>query len=138
MKFLIDECLSPKLAELARSQGFGESSHLVWLGRAAASDWNLIPFITAGDWTFVTRNAIDFRGSSSNPGAKGQYARLDLHAGLICLNAATSMTRSLQLELFSEALRELALAPDLVNQVLEVTLEPDGDIRLIRYALPSE
>ncbi len=138
MKFLIDECLSPKLAELARARGFGESSHLVWLGRAATSDWDLIPFIVAGDWTFVTRNAIDFRGSSSSPGSKGQYTRVDLHAGLICLNAAAAMTRSLQLELFGEALRELTIAPDMINMVLEVTLEPDGDVRLTRYALPAD
>ncbi len=38
MKFLIDECLSPKLAELARRKGYGESAHIVWLGRAGAKD----------------------------------------------------------------------------------------------------
>lgn len=38
MKFLIDECLSPKLTERAREKGYGESSHLVGLGRAGAKD----------------------------------------------------------------------------------------------------
>jgi len=34
MKFLIDECLSPKLAELARQRGYGESSTDIcaWFG----------------------------------------------------------------------------------------------------------
>lgn len=29
MKFLIDECLSPKLTELAHEKGYGQSSHIV-------------------------------------------------------------------------------------------------------------
>jgi hypothetical protein len=35
-KFLIDECLSPDLALLARERGFSESSHVTWLGTLAA------------------------------------------------------------------------------------------------------
>ena len=45
MKFLVDECLSPKLTELAHERGYGESSHVVWLGRSGAKDWDLIPLI---------------------------------------------------------------------------------------------
>lgn len=138
MKFLIDECLSPKLAELARRRGYGESSHIVWLGRAGAKDWDLIPFIIDGDWTFVTRNAIDFRGTASQAGKKGQYARVGLHAGLICLNGPDGMPRDLQLELFEQALLELGVQSDLVNQVLEISLEDDGHLRAVRYALPAE
>lgn len=63
MRFLIDECLSPKLTELAREKGYGESSHIVWLGLAGTKDWELFPFIVEGDWTFVTRNSVDFRGT---------------------------------------------------------------------------
>ena len=138
MKFLIDECLSPKLTELAHQRGHGESSHVVWLGRSGAKDWDLLPLIVDGDWTFVTRNSVDFRGAASRPGEKGQYARVDLHAGLVCLNGPEGMTRALQLELFEQALLELDADPDLVNQVLEVTLEDDDHLRVIRYALPSE
>ena len=135
MKFLIDECLSPKLTALARKRGYGESSHIVWLGRAGARDWDLIPLIVDGDWTFVTRNSVDFRGAASHPGKKGQYARV---AGLICLNGPDGMTRELQLELFEQALIELDARPDLVNQVLEISLEDDGHLRVVRYALPAE
>jgi len=56
MKFLVDECLSPELTLRAQSKGYGESSHVVWLGRAGLKDWQLKPLIVAGDWTFVTRN----------------------------------------------------------------------------------
>ncbi|MGE0282678.1 MAG: DUF5615 family PIN-like protein, partial [Rhizobiaceae bacterium] len=38
MKFLIDECLSPDLAKLARERGFAESSHVRWLGLAGSKD----------------------------------------------------------------------------------------------------
>lgn len=44
----------------------------------------------------------------------------------------------MQTELFEEALAELRGAPDLVNQVLEVTAEEDGTISVLRYALPEE
>jgi hypothetical protein len=138
MKFLIDECLSPKLTELAREKGYGESSHIVWLGRAGAKDWDLIPLIIEGDWTFVTRNSIDFRGATSHSSDKGQYARVDLHAGLISLNGPDGMTRDLQLELFEQALLELDADPDLVNQVLEISQEDDGHLRAARYALPAK
>jgi hypothetical protein len=91
-----------------------------------------------GDWTFVTKNAVDFRGPADRPGAKGQYAGVALHAGLICLGAADAMDLDLQLELFEVALDELAGDPDLVNQVLEVTADAADEIHILRYALPPD
>ena len=43
MKFLIDECLSVKLAHLAHEHGFGESSHIAWLDLSGTKNWNLLP-----------------------------------------------------------------------------------------------
>ncbi|HEY7837737.1 MAG TPA: DUF5615 family PIN-like protein [Terriglobales bacterium] len=60
MKFLIDECLSPDLVAVALGRGFGESSHVVWMGKAGCKDWALKRFILEGDWTLVTRNSVDF------------------------------------------------------------------------------
>jgi hypothetical protein len=118
MKFLIDECLSPELAQLARARGHGESSHVVWLNRAGWKDWNLKPFIVDGDWTFVTSNAIDFRRPADRPGSRGQYADVSLHAGLVCLGGlAGGITLDDQIALFEIALGEIAEG-DLVNQVL--------------------
>jgi predicted nuclease of predicted toxin-antitoxin system len=74
MKLLIDECLSPELVKLAQSRGHVESSHVVWLGKSGWQDWSLKAIIIEGDWTFVTRNSIDFRGPATEPGSKGQYA----------------------------------------------------------------
>jgi len=87
MRFLVDECLSPALVRLAHEAGYGQSSHVVWMGLAGAKDWTLKSIVVDGDWTFVTGNSVDFRGPASSPGSKGQYADIPLHAGLICLNA---------------------------------------------------
>ena len=106
-------------------------------GRAGLKDWELKPLILDGDWTFVTRNSVDFRGPADRPGAKGQYAGVGIHAGLVCLNGPPGMDLDLQIELFGLALDELKANPDLVNQVLEITFEDDGCLRIRRYDLPA-
>lgn len=40
MKLLIDECLSPQLALRSREAGYGESTHVVWMGRTGWKDGN--------------------------------------------------------------------------------------------------
>ena len=136
MKFLIDECLSPELAKRARERGHPESSHVVWVGRRGWKDWELMPFIIDGDWTFVTKNSIDFRGSSANPGGRGQYADVALHAGLVCLNGPQGMDLEMQNELFELVLDEASIADDLMNQVIEVSAD-DVEVRILRYGLPK-
>jgi hypothetical protein len=136
MKFLVDECLSPELTKLAHDRGHGESSHVVWLGRNGAKDWELKPFIIDGDWTFVTKNSVDFRGPSSRPGTSGQYADVMLHAGLVCLNGPEGMDLDMQMELFEEVLNEIDRDGDLVNQVLEISTNGE-ELHVLRYRLPS-
>jgi hypothetical protein len=139
MKFLIDECLSPQLALLARERGHGESSHVTWLGRGSYDDWNLMPFILEGDWTLVTKNSVDFRGPADTPGQGGEYADVEIHAGLVCLNGPVGMDLQMQRDLFTAVLDIIEQEGDLVNQVLEATLEAAGseDIAIDRYALPA-
>ncbi|HXP73103.1 MAG TPA: DUF5615 family PIN-like protein [Stellaceae bacterium] len=137
MKLLIDECLSEELVKLARDRGYPESSHVRWIGKAGAKNWALLPVILDGDWTFVTKNAIDFRGPADARGSKGEYRKTALHAGLICLNGPVGMDLDQQLELFGVALDELHEDNDLVNQVVEITLAEsvDAEIDVIRYTL---
>lgn len=135
MKFLIDECVSQKLAKIALARGH-EASHVVWLKKSGWKDWSLKTVILEGDWTFVTKNSADFRGLEAAPGATGQYAGVEIHAGLICLNGPVGMHLDLQLELFEVALDELAGTPGLVNQVLEICASEDEEIAVLRYALP--
>jgi len=137
MKLLVDECLSEELTKLAQRRGHAEASHVAWIGKRGWKDWELKAVILDGDWTFVTRNSIDFRGPHHAPGSRGQYADVALHAGLICLNAPVGMDLDLQLELFEAALDELDCNADLINQVLEVTLHDfENEIELLRYKLP--
>lgn len=138
MKFLIDECLSPELAKLALEKGHGETSHVVWMKLAGLKDWELKPIILDGDWTFVTKNSVDFRGPKDRPGTRGQYADVAIHAGLVCLNGPPGMDLDMQIELFEQALVELDADDDLVNQVLEVSLEDEDALRVLRYALPKD
>jgi len=140
MKLLIDECLSEELARLAHDLGHLESSHVRWIGKSGAKDWELLPVILAGDWTFVTRNSVDFRGPATAPGSKGEYRKAPIHAGLICLNGPVGMDLDLQLDLFAAVLDAVPDGDDLINQVLEATLD-DADaeeIRIVRYALPED
>jgi hypothetical protein len=137
MKLLIDECLSPELAKLAQQRGHGESSHIVWLGKSGWKDWSFKAVVLDGDWTFVTKNSMHFRGPANEPGSKGQYADVAIHAGLICLNGPEGMDLDLQLELFEIALDEVGNG-DLVNEVLEIILGDNDEVRVLRYALPRE
>lgn len=49
LKFLIDECLSSELAQLARDRGYHESFHVSWLGKAGWKDWELKNLILEQD-----------------------------------------------------------------------------------------
>ena len=139
MKLLVDECLSDELTKLAQRRGHAEASHIAWVGKRGWKDWELKVVILDGDWTFVTKNSIDFRGPDDAPGSRGQYADVALHAGLICLNGPVGMDLDLQLELFEAALDELDCDNDLVNQVLEITLpDPADEIEVLRYKLPAD
>lgn len=139
VKFLIDECLSLDLVEIARGRGFEESSHVVWMGKAGWKDWQLKPFILEGDWTLVTRNGVDFRGPADNPGNSGQFAEVALHPGLVCINGPNGMTAEVQCELFEAVLDEIGSPQQLVNEVIEVDLESlNGEFTIHRYPMPEE
>ena len=59
-KFLIDECLSQRLVDLAISNGYPLSAHVTQRGLTEISDPKLMKFAVAGR-TLVTRNSDDFR-----------------------------------------------------------------------------
>lgn len=124
MKFLIDECLHTSLVAVAQNHGH-DCFHINWLGLSGETDWDLMPRIVAEDFTFVTNNARDFRKL---------YAKEALHAGLVII--VPQVLPALQRELFLAALDELAHRNDLVNEVIEMTIE-DGEAVLTRYALPE-
>lgn len=128
MKFLIDECLSPNLATLARDIGYPESSHLRWLGLAGAKDHVVTRRAVDDGYILVTHNTTDFRGL---------YGREDLHVGLVALNTAPGlMSLDLQVRLFRLALLELG-GEEAWNEVLEITVDADRTMTIERFDLPE-
>nr|CAD6437721.1 toxin PIN [Rhizobium sp. Q54] len=124
MKFLIDECLHTSLVAVAQEHGH-DCFHVNWLGLSGETDWDLMPRIIQEDFTFVTNNARDFRKL---------YAKEELHAGLVII--VPQVLPAQQRELFALILQDLADTQDLVNQVVEVTLDGE-DALLTHYSLPE-
>lgn len=135
-KFLIDECLSPELVEIAVAAGHPESTCVRDRGWLHRKDWELMQLVIAGDLTMVTNNSRDFRGQGPD-GPGGLHARQEIHAGLVCLNSAYPMTLDRQHRLFKIALDELAGTADLVNLALEVFEHADLSIDIELYEIPT-
>ena len=77
------------------------------------------------NFTFVTNNARDFRKL---------YAKEELHAGLVIIVPQVLPVR--QRELFDAVLADLEPGDDLLNEVIEITLNGDA-AELTRYTLPE-
>lgn len=124
MKFLIDECLHTSLVAVAENNGH-DGFHVNWLGLSGEADWDLMPRIVAEDYTFVTNNARDFRK---------RYAKEELHAGLIII--VPQVVPALQRDLFELILQDLSSGAELLNEVIEITIEEEEAV-LTRYSLPK-
>ena len=124
MKFLIDECLSPTLAAIARERGFPESTHVTWLGLRSRQDWVLVQRAIDDDYILVTHDSADFTALME---------REPRHPGLVCMNVAHGlMSLDVQQTLFDYALTWIADG-GLAGQVVEITLTDDSTIRLAAY-----
>jgi predicted nuclease of predicted toxin-antitoxin system len=135
-KLLIDECLSPELVEMALQAGHVESTCTRDRGLLGKKDRELMIFVVNGDFTLVTHNAKDFRGTGSEkPG--GHHSAAPIHAGLICLNSVHPMDLERQRDLFRIALEEIASLTDLLNQALEIVEDVDGSVSTTIYEMPS-
>jgi predicted nuclease of predicted toxin-antitoxin system len=133
MKFLIDECLPPELIETAAQRGH-EASFVPWLGKSGLKDWELAPLAIDNGMVLVTNNSKDFRGGKDRP---GYTTKEQIHPGLVCLNCNPELRdRRTLAELFEIALDEIADAEDLINTVIEITL--DGDEAEVRRYLAPE
>lgn len=134
MRFLIDENLTPDLCAIAHAELI-EASHLRDLGLLQTKDWHLAPIIFEGGFSFVTNNGSDFRGNPEHPGQRGEYAHVELHAGLICLNGVVNYADQIAaFEAAIEILRQKNWMLD--NGVLEVWLI-DGRFEIDLYDLPA-
>ncbi|MDE0448165.1 MAG: DUF5615 family PIN-like protein [Spirochaetaceae bacterium] len=126
MRFLIDECLSPDLTEVAWNAGF-DCAHVARVGRDGGEDWQHMQHAISDDWVLVTNDTTDF---------VTLVGREEMHPGLVCLNFADGHnTLDSQKRLFRHALKLLADL-DPVNEVLEVTLSARGRVITERYRWP--
>jgi len=129
VKFLVDECLSPDLVAVARDRGFSQSTHVTWLGLMSRKDWTIVQRAVDNGYVLVTNNTTDFTPL---------VGRQDVHAGLVCLNAAPGlMSLEAQTALFEHALDELA-GEEPVNEVVEITLTDDQTVKTDRYSWPPD
>jgi predicted nuclease of predicted toxin-antitoxin system len=124
VKFLIDECLHTTLVAVAQDHGH-ECFHVNWIGLSGEADWDLMPRIIEENFTFVTNNARDFRRL---------YANEELHPGLVII--VPQVVPALQRELFEAVLADLEPNEDLLNEVIEITLDGEA-AEMTRYTLPA-
>ena len=124
MKFLIDECLSPSLAAIARNRGYPLSTHVTWLGLRAREDWALVRRALAGGYVLVTNDRTDFTTL---------LEREAHHPGLVCITVAHGlMSLDVQTRLFEHALVRLE-GQDIGGRVLEISLRADRTVRFDLY-----
>ncbi len=124
MKFLIDECLSPNLATIARERGYPQSTHVTWLGLRAWQDWALVRRAVADGYVLVTNDSADFTALME---------REQGHPGLVCVTVAHGLNSlDVQTRLFQHALIRLA-EEDIKGRVLEVALHADRTVHVDLY-----
>lgn len=118
MKLLLDENLSPKVAErLAHEDGI-DACHVRDRGLLAATDREVLECAFTEDRVLVTSNVRDF--------LKLARAR-EVHPGIIMLEDG-ALPRDDQLRLIRAALVALPAVGDLTNKVIWVA--PDGRMRV--------
>lgn len=124
MKFLIDECLSPTLAAMARERGFAESTHVTWIGLRSRQDWALVRRAVDDGYVLVTHDSADFTAlMECEP----------RHPGLVCMNVAHGlMSLDVQRRLFGYAMTQIADV-DLSGQIVEIALTAERKVRLDRH-----
>lgn len=101
--------------------------HVTWLGMRSRSDRTIVRRAIDEGFVLVTNDALDFTAL---------YRREAIHPGLVCLNIApTLMSLGTQKSLFLLALQQLGQAEP-VNEVLDITAEAGGALRVEKYSLP--
>ena len=124
MKFLIDECLSPSLAAIARERGYPLSTHVTWLGLRARQDWALVRRAVADGYVLVTNDRADFTPLME---------REPRHPGLVCITVAHGlMSLDVQTRLFEHGLICLE-GEDIAGRILEIALRADRTVRFDLY-----
>jgi predicted nuclease of predicted toxin-antitoxin system len=115
-KFLIDECLSPELTDIARDEYGIYATYVPWLGKpprgqVSWKDPDIVDSIAETDFVFVTNNRRDFVG-------KYYPRRLEIHNGLIIILQRANLDQ--EKAMFRAAMDFIAGMTDTVNKLIEV------------------
>lgn len=122
IQFLIDECLTPRLVEVANRKGY-VAHHVQYRDWKSWTDHALLAAIRDEDLTLVTNNWKDF---------EPMLRREEVHPGAVVL---PNVPRAGQIEAFELALLAIQKSDpplDMVNTVVEV--DESGTARV--YPLP--
>jgi predicted nuclease of predicted toxin-antitoxin system len=130
-KFLIDECLSPGLALIARSEFGFQADHVPWLGnppkgQKSWKDWDIVERLRRDPRVLVTNNRKDFVSRHF------EAAGLDPHDGLIIILQKSDFER--EAELFRLVMHHITVLTDTVNKLVEI--DADGTIRIEDWPNP--
>ncbi len=123
VRLLLDENLSPKVAEALAKEGGVDVCHVRDRGLLEARDDEVLEKAYAEDRILVTANVDDF--------LKLAGAR-EMHAGIILLEAG-DLLREEQLHVLRRAITALEDERDLVNRVLRISRE---EKLIFEYAPP--
>jgi predicted nuclease of predicted toxin-antitoxin system len=97
IQFLIDECLTPKLVEVANRSGY-VAHHVQYRQWKSREDQALLAFMRAEDLTIVTNNWKDF---------EPMLRREEVHPGAVVL---PNVPRQAQIDAFELALRAITMS----------------------------
>jgi predicted nuclease of predicted toxin-antitoxin system len=116
MRFLIDECLSPALAEAAHRAGF-EAYHVAHRGWSGKTDAAILERVLNEELVLVTNNRDDFLALMGG---------VELHPGLVVV--LENVRREEQVRLFGLMLEVAGTMTSLINKV--VAIGADGRVSI--------
>jgi predicted nuclease of predicted toxin-antitoxin system len=125
VKLLIDEDLSPKVAQDLRERRGADAVHLRDRGKLGLSDTQVLDYALAEERVVVTANVKDFQRLVEGT---------ELHAGIV-LVLDGNLLRHEQISLIDKVLdiltKELAEGRDMVNRVLQISAREDHQHELV-------
>ena len=121
-RFLIDECLSPELADIAKREYGVQAFHVPWLGKPPGGkkswqDPDIVDAVAVNDFVLVTNNRRDFV-------RKYYPERLTIHNGLVVILRKADLEA--EKSMFRAAMVTVMGMEDIVNKLIEVDL--DGSV----------
>jgi predicted nuclease of predicted toxin-antitoxin system len=124
-KLLIDECLSPDLARIAKEEFGLFAIHVPWLGtpprgQKSWKDPDIVERVAAEDYILVTNNRKDFLGRYY------AQANLQIHNGLIIVLEKTDIHG--ERRLFRSVIEHALVMDSTINKLIEIAT--DGKIRI--------